>query len=269
MLAAASIQGGPYETFDLTRVTWMTPFDVAVFAVLWRRSPSLGVTPTMLPPDSDIVRRYLVDMELPAQVPGDWGTVGGSVVEPPLVTLTRLELSHDWDEIVKTLWPHVRTILQDPSAAMRAMDIMSELVDNATTHGRSDTGTFVCAQRHTGAVSGLIPGIWIGIADGGIGVPEHLRNRKEYVDIREDYKLIQLARKAGVTGTRDQRGYGFYEVFESAAAAGTGERSDLLIRAGAGEGNFRLRAGSRAHARYRALDEPAPGTWIHIRLAAP
>jgi hypothetical protein len=159
----------------------------------------------------------------------------------------------------------VRAAVRNHEDSRRTIDIISELVDNATTHGNSPIGTFVCAQRYTGETSGHAPGIWVGIADAGIGIPDHLRGNPRFTTIRSDVELIRRARQPWVTGTRDRRGWGLVEVFQDAAASGP---SDLLIRSGRGEGMFKVREGTRVQARYRLLRRRVPGAWLHVRIAA-
>jgi hypothetical protein len=255
----------PPTTIDLAGLTWATPFDVAALAILWSRLREQNAAPEVVVPDDAEVRAYLVDVGLDQVVPGAWGAGGGSRVEPPLVPLTHLESSESWDEVLANLWPAVRAALGEYPHAKRTLDIMSELVDNATTHGHSAVGAFVCAQQYTGATSSHEPGIWVGIADAGIGIPKHLRGNARYARVRSDVELIRQARRPWVTGTADRRGWGLVEVFEDAAASGP---SHLLIRSGRGEGQFRLREGSRVHARYRALRQAVGGAWVHVRIAA-
>jgi hypothetical protein len=202
-------------------------------------------------------------MALPEVLPGDWGGGGGSSVEPPWLPLTRIDRSEDWDELLPDLWPAAAGLLGDARLTNHTMEMMSELIDNAATHGRSSAGVFVCAQRYSGATSGLAPGIWIGIADSGIGVPDHLRRNPKYKAIRDDRELIRLARQPWVTGTTDRRGWGLVEAFADAAQAGP---SRLVMRSGQGQGEFRLRPDQRLSARYRSVAPALPGTWIHVRV---
>jgi hypothetical protein len=252
-------------TIDLRDLEWITPFDVTALAVIAGRSRHRGQGLEVLPPADPQVRAYLVDIGLDQVLPAAWGPGGGSRIEPPLLRLTHLASSEAWDDLVSAIWPSVRTVVADHATAKRAIDIMSELVDNATTHGHSSIGTYACAQRYTGRTSGHEPGIWVGIADGGIGIPDHLRGNPRYADIADDAELIRLARRPWVTGTRDRRGWGLVEVFEDAAAAGP---SHLIIRSGRGEGQFRLREGSPPQARYRPLRRAIPGAWVHVQIAA-
>jgi hypothetical protein len=180
-----------------------------------------------------------------------------------LIPLTHIHSSHEWDDgLVHGLYPRVRIGLGDHSLATRTMNLVSELIDNATTHGNGEVGTFVCVQRYTGNISGLPGGIWIAVADGGVGIPDHLRRNPQYAAVASDSELIRLARQPRVTGTPEPRGWGLVEVFDDAAESGP---SDLMIRSARGEGSFRLRKGHRVIAAYGPLPRHLPGTWIHVR----
>lgn len=251
------------STIDLSGLEWVTPFEVAGLAALYARLGGASPAPTVMLPDNDEVRRYLVDMGLDQVIPGQWGNGGGSRIEPPWLPLTRIDRSEEWDDLLRDLWPAAADILGDPKLTSHTMEMMSELVDNAATHGRSDAGTFVCAQRYTGTTSGLAPGIWIGIADSGVGVPGHLRRNPKYREIRDDRELIRLARQPWVTGTTDRRGWGLVEAFQDAAQAGP---SRVVIRSGRAQGEFRLRHERPVSARYRLVAPGVPGTWIHVRV---
>jgi anti-sigma regulatory factor (Ser/Thr protein kinase) len=185
------------------------------------------------------------------------------VVEPPWLRLTRISTPHEWDDLQNELLPVARELLGDYELTRRTLYILGELVDNAATHGQSDVGTLVCAQRYSGATSELRPGVWMGIADGGVGIPDHLRRNPKYAGISDDQKLIGLARQEWVTGTSDRRGWGLVEVFENATDAGP---SEVVIRSGRGQGQFKLRPQERLSARYGEVVPPVGGTWIHIRV---
>lgn len=252
-------------TINLRELTWATPFDIAALAVIWTRLQENGKNPELQLPDDPAVRAYLVDAGLADFLPGAWNVSGGSHAEPPLIRLTRLDTAEAWDDLLPEILPAAFTTLDDAVLGRRTFDILSELVDNAATHGHSAAGTFVCAQRYTGATSGLMPGVWLGIADGGRGIPNHLRLNPKYRGIEQDEQLIRLARRPWVTGTADRRGWGLVEVFEEAAAAGP---SEVLIRSGRGEGHFRLRSGLAPHARYGPVRPAIPGAWVHLRVEA-
>ena len=254
-------QSWDVDTIDLSGLEWVTPFDVAALASIWTRLSHRGQSPRVILPSANEVRGYLVDIGLSTVIPGDWGSGGGCLVDPPWLQLTRLESGDQWDDMASALRPSAAAALGDVKLMMKTLYIMSELIDNAASHGRSASGTFVCSQRYTGATSELSPGVWIGIADSGIGIPTHLRRNPKYEKVNEDTRLIGLARRPSVTGTTDNRGWGLVEVFEDAAEVGP---SRVVIRSGRGEGNFRLSQGVRVGARYRTVLPELTGTWIHV-----
>jgi hypothetical protein len=248
---------------DLSELTWVTPFDVAAIAAVCLRLGLVGTTPDVSLPRDPMVRSYIVDMGLHAFLPGDWGQGGGCAIESPWLRLMRVESADAWDDFQSDLWPIARETLGNYELTQRTLDILGELVDNAATHGHSDVGTLVCAQTYTGTSSGLPPGVWLGIADAGVGIPAHLRKNPKYSAVVRDEELIGLARKEWVTGTTERRGWGLVEVFENATAAGP---SQVVIRSSGGQGDFRLRPTGRPFTRFTSLEPPVPGTWIHVRV---
>jgi len=247
-------------TLDLERVEWVTPFDATVLALEYRRATLRGARPHVSVPLDEAVRNYAVAVGLPEHVPGRWREGSAVAVHPPLVPLHRIDEPYEWDDLLEDLWPRVRAQLGDPAVARRMFDILGELVDNAATHGWSRAGVFVCAQIHTGTTTSLDPGIWVAVADGGVGIPEHLRRNARYASIAADEELLALARKPGVTGTADRRGYGLWETLEAAAAIGSGQ---VMIRSGNAEARFWVGDGRVQTARYRTLSRPLCGTWVH------
>ena len=251
---------------DLSNLDWVTPLDVVGIAAIWVRLSLAGDPPDVILPKKVDVRSYLVDVGLDRVIPGHWGTGGGCTGEEPWLKLSQFKSSNEWDDRLRTLWPEAAIALGDPKLTTATIEIMSELIDNATTHGNSDVGTFVCAQKYSGTTSQLPAGVWIGIADAGVGIPAHLRRNAKYRDIQDDRKLIQLARKPWVTGTNERRGWGLVETFENATDVGP---SHLLMRSGRGEGKFRLRSGLPVWAKYSEVKPALTGTWIHLQIIGP
>jgi len=108
----------------LADLIWATPFDIVTLAVIWTRAAA-EAKPSILLPQNEMVRGYLVDVGMADHVRASWGPGGGSLVEPPLVRLTRLHSGYDWGDHLKGLWPQVRSALGDFQAARRTLDIMS------------------------------------------------------------------------------------------------------------------------------------------------
>ncbi len=254
-----------WDVLDLRDVEWVTPFDTVTIAVEFHRALRSGRIPRVLPPRSPEVRSYLVALGFPQHVPDGWGHDDRVAVHPPLVPLMRLGHPYDWDDALDRTWPQARTALGSKEPADNLFQILGEVVDNAVTHGKSPEGAFVCAQFHTGTTTRLGPGIWVAVADTGVGIPAHLRRHPRWKDIGSDEELIGRARQPGVTGTSDRRGYGLFEAFEAATALGRGM---VLIRSGMGEARFWLGDGRVETARYRRLQHPVRGTWVHFAMKA-
>lgn len=251
------------EHIDLGDLEWATPYDVVALAVIWTRLQQSGRPATIELPRDPRVRGYLMDVGLAEVIPAEWNASPASAIDPPLIRLVRVETGDAWDEQQPQLWAAARAVLDDSDLVRRTFEILGELVDNAATHGHSAAGTFVCAQRYTGTSSGLQPGVWLGVADGGQGIPAHLRLNPKYREVKDDEQLIRLCRRPWVTGTRDRRGWGLVEVFEEAAKAGP---SAVIIRSGRGQGLFRLRSTAVPYARYMQIRPAVQGAWIHLLL---
>jgi hypothetical protein len=256
------------SSIDLTEMTLATPFDIVALATIWMRLVEGGSRPEVaLPKDLD-TRASLMEAGLADLIPGAWGAIGPAGARgQPVIRLTRVLAPEDWDDIAVEVMPGVYAVLGEPELAKRTFSILSELIDNATTHGQSAAGTFVCAWRLPAGNEGIAPGLHLAVADAGTGIPAHLRLNPQYRPIADDEELIRRARQPGVTGTRDRRGWGLVEVFDEATET---DSSEVLIRSGRGEGVFRLRSGAPLYARYRGGLRPTiPGTWAHVRIGTP
>jgi len=235
----------------------MTPLDVVAVASLSARLTAEGEPPSLVPPQTPAVREYLAAIGL-INSAGEKPAARGLAL-----ALLQLPTADSWDDLLGDIAPDFVSALPN-DLGVRGLDVISELIDNAGTHGNSAAGTFVCAQFYKGGC-GLSPGLWLGVADAGRGIPEHLRLNPRYAEVDRDEELIRLARRPWVTCTRDRRGWGLVAVFEGAAGTSGG---DILIHSGGGVGVFRVRPQGGPFARYGARTPRLPGTWVHVRLGA-
>jgi hypothetical protein len=240
---------------DLSDVSWLTPFDVVAIASLQARLRTEGRPAQLMPPQSSAVRKYMAAVGLSGD--GDAPAPSRGLA----LALTQLPTADAWDDLLGEIVPEFVGALP-ADLGPRGLDVLGELIDNSGTHGACESGTFVCAQHYKGGC-GLPAGLWLGVADAGRGIPAHLRLNPRYSAFDRDEELIRLARQPWVTGTRDRRGWGLVEVFDSSAGRTGG---DILIRSGGGEGSFKVRSGGGPFARYGPLAPRLPGTWIHARL---
>jgi hypothetical protein len=252
-------------SFDLRTLTFVTPFDLVGLAVLIGAAPA-RLPLAIAPPTDPNVCAYLQRMDLFARLGTRISVVPGLPEEGPreanraLIELHRLEHPDEIDDLSREFWPRLRSRLPQ-ELCTNLFQILGELVDNAATHGASPVGTYIAAQYYSGATSGMPEGMWIGVADAGIGIRRHLAGNPRYREVPSDVAAIRLAVQKWVTGTPDRRGWGLVQVLEAAGESAPGM---VVIRSGTGEGRFYVGPSGTRTARYRALAHSVPGTWVHV-----
>lgn len=149
----------------------------------------------------------------------------------------------------------------DPKRSRALHFALGELSDNATSHSGA-APIFVAAQRYTGATSPHPARLELAVADAGVGIPEHLRGNPQYTGLEDDAEAIVEALRPGVSGTRDRRGYGFFDVLREMSEVGSGE---LFVVSGGAALSVPFGAPGRRR-RKRALDGRIRGSWLQVRL---
>jgi len=148
----------------------------------------------------------------------------------------------------------------DPKRSRSLHFAFGELSDNATTHSGA-APLFVAAQRYTGATSPHAARLELAVADAGVGIPEHLRRNPQYADLQGDAEAIAEALRPGVSGTRDRRGYGFFDVLREMSEVGSGEL--FVVSGGAA---LSVPFGMPGRRRKWALEGSIQGSWVQVRL---
>jgi hypothetical protein len=253
---------------DLSQLLFATPLDLVALACLLT-SAGDGAGVTLIPPVDAQVSNYLQRMDLPGSFDGRVVISPAFVPETPrdetpsLIELTRVRSLQDVQPIIDRLMPKLATVL--PAAACgHVFQIISELLENAATHGESAVGSFIAAQYYTGATSGMPPGFWIGVADAGVGFRAHMARKAEYRDL-DSIEAIRIASQPGFSSSDDpSRGLGLASVRR---AAGHEARGVVIIRSGDGEGRFFV-GPQGATARYRPLPK-IQGTWVLALAGTP
>lgn len=259
----------PVETvvLDLTDLHFVDPLFLLRLRGFIDWHCSNGHPVRVVRPKSASVRNYLVRMrvteELPLECECDLGTVHATDKSDVLIPIRRLASRAEsdlLDDELATLYG-----AQFTGGLGRLADAftrtVSEMCDNATTHGRSEVGiAYVTAQRYKGDRCVLA------IGDLGIGVPEHMR--QAFPGLTNDDDAIREATIEGVTATGDpHRGVGYQFVID-----GLKESSVPLgeFRIWSGHGRFRveIRHGKQVRRRAWAVDGPTVGTWIRLELSA-
>jgi hypothetical protein len=211
-------------------------------------------------PSSPDIRAYLARMHLAKDLPSlckcDLETLGPNDKSTVLIPIRRLstvlegeELEAELEELYMAHFTGGLSGLAEPFTAT-----VSEICDNATTHGRSDVGAaYVSAQRYTRNRCVLV------IGDLGVGIPAHMRG--EFPDLIDDGDAIRFATKEGFSGTGDPaRGIGHQFVIDALKDSKV-PRGELRIWSG--RGRFRVEAQNGVQGRRRAwtVEHPTVGTW--------
>jgi hypothetical protein len=218
-------------------------------------------------PGSRPVRDYLARMgvghDLPDGCVCDLGDVPAASHNDVMIPIKRLISRQDSDELdydLETLYnAHFDGELSGMADAFTRT--VSEMCDNATTHGRSKGGAaYVTAQRYRQRRCVLAVG------DFGIGVPEHIR--QAFPDLVNDDDAIREATKEGVTATGNpHRGIGYQYVIDGLKESNV-PMGELRIWSGRGRFRVEVRDGIQVRRRAWAVDSPTVGTWVRLELAA-
>jgi anti-sigma regulatory factor (Ser/Thr protein kinase) len=111
------------------------------------------------------------------------------------IPLTQIRTNDDLKQAITNLVPLLHA---PPAVADPIRYVFSEMVRNALEHSRSPVGAFVCAQYYRESKR-----IAIGIADAGIGIPDHMRRSHSFGSSKE---ALTLALQPGITGTTSRIG---------------------------------------------------------------
>jgi hypothetical protein len=248
---------------DLTKVEFVVPtflLRVRTF-VDWHLRQGRDVQ--VLPPMNGDVNRYLARMRVNDGLPNDTFKGLKKVSETDqrevLIPVTRLHELGEVDALADNLAPLIGAHLAEVKLPLQPFFVaVSELAGNAVEHGRSESGCYVAAQRYRSQKR-----LTLAIADLGIGVPEHVRQR--YPEWTDDGRAIAMATQEAISGTSDQhRGYGFYWVLEEVRAADQVGYAQLTIRSSRGEYTATMR-GDRLTDR-RTERGYKRGTWVCFEL---
>lgn len=259
------LESGADVVLDLSRMDFVEPFFNARLAASLDRLAGTARRVRVVPPANPHVVNYMARMGIAAGLPRNCELnlpqVAARDRRDVLIPVTRL---HDVDE-VEPVAESFADLLEAQFGVMRA-DIgsalvlsLSELCDNAMTHGWSSYGAYVAAQRYQGTRAVLA------IGDQGIGIPAHIR--RTHRTLRDDGPALARATERGVSGTPDpDRGEGYRAIFATLCKLALPHAS-LRIWSGAGRLNLSLVRGEVALRSARTVPQTTPGAWVSIELS--
>jgi hypothetical protein len=225
----------------------------------WHRAAGNVVT-ALMPRDPDVAQ-HLADIGVGADLPESIisGLPEPAATSRALVPIRQLRTYLDVEDVSD----RAMTMLHQQAIAFAVWGepvhmAVSELCDNALQHGRNRLGAYVAADR----VGEEIGTFRLAIADLGIGIPEHIRER--YPEWQDDTSAIVRALQRGVTGTGDpHRGNGFSEVVEDVNRVLVRAQSSVNIEIRSAKGGVVLEMlDGRVEPRPATVELPRRGTWI-------
>lgn len=246
--------------FDASDMTFASPLDLVGTAAWAARLHHDGAAVEFTLPGDDDVRRYLVRMDLVAQLSQAGAAVRGQVPSirradraDVLLEVRRICGAPDVEIFCDAAYDLARQHTSDRSAAAGAK-MLGELLDNAVTHAGSPVGVYAAAQVHQRSGN-----LELAVADAGIGVRAHLARNPDFRNLTAA-QALRAALQPGVTGTSEKRGNGLPDLLSTACGFG----GQLLLRSD--DGYAQVTADSPGRQFSAAAQVPGTWAWVHVRL---
>jgi anti-sigma regulatory factor (Ser/Thr protein kinase) len=208
-------------------------------------------------PRDESVRAYLAraglarEMGLPEPSPSD----------DILLPATRIQECSEVEPVGERLQEALEALVPASFDAGKEalMCAYSELCDNACTHGESEHGTFVLAQRY--GPQHLV----LAIGDLGKGIPDHLASAQPQLEEEHSGSRIARALEPGISGAEGtERGDGLPDIL---TAIGEPQLADSQLRIWSGEGRV-IHRPTRNRLEGRLVAAYTPGTWAEVVVAS-
>ena len=247
-------------TFDASDMTFASPLDLAGISAWTARLRRESAAVSFVLPTDDDVRRYLVRMDLIAELAKADVAITGAT--PALRRADRADVllevrlirnPADVERFSTDAYELVQLHTSDSSAAAAAK-MLGELLDNAITHAGSLVGVYAAAQVHLHAGN-----VQLAVADGGIGVRSHLARNPCFRDLTA-VQALSAALRPGVTGTSERRGNGLPDLLSIASGFG----GQLLLRSD--DGYAQVKAAVPDRQTTEACHVPGTWAWVHLCL---
>jgi hypothetical protein len=255
-------------TLDLTEADLATPLSAARLAAAVSMYTAEGaevqVTPPLAPAAAESLVRSGASMHLPEDcqlaLPAPSRVAHGDALVP-VTCLCRIA---DVEPLIERLERAMRVSLHGPLAecADAVLLSLSELCDNAISHGHSAHGVFVAAQ-HEGDAR-----LTLAIGDLGVGIPGHLA--AALPNLTDDDRVLCAAVKSGTTGVEhppSPRGAGLAHALEELQGS-SAARSELKIWSGTGRLRALFESGQSPKIAAHNMNSYTAGTWVDIDLQA-
>jgi anti-sigma regulatory factor (Ser/Thr protein kinase) len=253
-------------TIDLSDVGLVTPLLAARLAAAIALQTAAGAEVHVTYPLAQEAKRSLLRLGVAAHLPHsspDRLTPQESASDAVLAPLERICQAAEVEPFAERLLERMHTRLQGPLAdsASAVMLALSELCDNAITHGESSHGVFVACQHKGDSCLTLVVG------DLGVGIAEHLGAMLG--DLSEDSRIFRAAMQRGTTGVSDDptRGFGLPSVLDKLQRACVAS-STLRIWSGRNRLEALLEPGQAPRIAPPGRSQHTAGTWVEVVLRA-
>jgi hypothetical protein len=253
---------------DACDLTFASPLDLAAMVAAAHVASTTARPVALRVPSDRAVAAYLQRMDIARRLPSSAKIEGSFPSETrahlmgSLLEVTRLDAGSAEDvgarlgRLVTEHFPDTR--------GRHVFGAVGELLDNAASHGVSDTGAFVAAQTYTGKTSGS-RGFEVAVADTGMGVLAHLRQNPDFTGMHSAAQALAAALEPGVSGEPNDRGYGLGDLIGAAAASG---QIEFHLRSG--DAGIRVTGfPPSAHMVVLMRRMTIVGTWAWLRVAIP
>lgn len=250
---------------DARELDFATPLDLTAITALAHSHVVQGDRVRLLLPNDLGVASYLERMDLLNRLPYRCEfdrTVRAKARadrSDSLLEITPVKSTTEGAAASARVFGVARANLGDHLGAL-TLRVVGELIDNAASHGRSETGSFVAVQIYPSARR-----LEFAVCDTGVGILEHLKGNPAHQDLNRDHEALTRALEPGVSGEREARGNGLPDLLKMAGGAG---RTRLVIRSG--NGLLSTNSGvENPSTRSDSVPDSVKGTWAWLRVMFP
>jgi hypothetical protein len=256
-------------TLDLSEAGLATPLSAARLAAALSMYTADGAEVHLIPPLDPEAAESLVRSGASTHLPEDCQLAlpAPSRVAhgDALVPVACLGCITDVEPLIERLERAMRVRLHGPLAecADAVLLSLSELCDNAISHGHSAHGVFVAAQ-HDGDAR-----LTLALGDLGVGIPGHLA--AALPNLTDDDRVLCAAVKRGTTGVEhppSPRGVGLAHVLDELQGS-SAARSELKIWSGTGRLRAFFESEQSPEIAAHNMNPYTAGTWVEIDLQVP
>jgi hypothetical protein len=209
------------------------------------------------PPQEKAVREYLTRAGLGAEMGIDYTGPDHDILLPATRILECAEVEPAGERLHEALEEKLPRSFNAAKEALKCA--FSELCDNACTHGESEHGVFLLAQRY--GPKDLV----LAVGDLGIGIPDHLVEAQPELKGEHQGNRIVRAMEPGMSGASGTgRGDGLPDVLEAICIPHLAESQ---LRIWSGEGRV-IHGQSARKPEGRVVSSYTPGTWAEVVIAS-